>query len=76
MRRIRIKELYLKVKENSDYIFIDFFYVNRSRKRLYIKDEDENKNNSNNEVENKGEDEKEDEEEFIEDLVIWEVLGE
>ena len=65
-----MKKLYLKVGKNSGYIFIDFFYINRSRKKLYIKDENKNKNSSNNEIKNEGEDEKEDKEKFIKDLVI------
>jgi len=70
MRRMRIKELYFKVEENRSYIFINFFYINKFKKRLYIKDKNENKSNNNNKVENKGEDERENKDKFIKDLVI------
>ena len=67
---IKIKELGLKVGGNSGYIFINFFYINKSRKRLYIVDKNKDKSSSNNKVDNKGEDKREDEDKFIENLAI------
>ena len=72
---MRIKELYFKVEKNSSYIFINFFYINKFKKKLYIKTKNKNKNNNNNnnnnnKVENKRKGKKEDKEEFIKDLAI------